>query len=259
MPGGGKTYERVMASCIRCHNTISVNNLGRHFKSKECLRGFKFGISHATIALTEDLSCTFCQKVCKSENSYRQHIIRCSKNPNKISIHNVGNHTKSRIPWNKGQTKATNSILKLAGEKLKQKYDSGEITSRSPASTKEFWTFEKRKEKSEWRKKLHRENPETHPNRRLAGNRNKMSYPEKVAYDFLKKNQIIFEHNKQVDKFFPDFIIGNLIIEIDGKQWHDPEYDRLRDEILMGYGYSIYRIDSRDNIEKRITEILALG
>ena len=98
-----------------------------------------------------------------------------------------------------------------------------------------------------------------HPNRKLANNRSRMSYPEKVAYDHLTSSGIEFQHQFQIDKFFPDFVIGNKIIEIDGAKWHDAEKDKARDKILTDLGYTVYRIDSKENIISKINTILQIG
>jgi very-short-patch-repair endonuclease len=95
------------------------------------------------------------------------------------------------------------------------------------------WTEERRKSKSEEKKKLYREHPEAHPNRKLANNKTKMSYPEKLVYEKLEDLQISFEHQKKIGKRYVDFylIATNTIVEVDGERWHqDAEKDRLRDE-----------------------------
>ena len=61
------------------------------------------------------------------------------------------------------------------------------------AWTSDYWTEEKRKVKSEEKKEFYELNPEAHPNRKLAGNRNKMTYPETVAYDWFIENNIEVE------------------------------------------------------------------
>lgn len=120
------------------------------------------------------------------------------------------------------------------------------------------WTDEMRKAKSDWRKKLHEEHPEMHPNRKLAGNRSKMSYPEKVAYECLQSLGISFEHQKRIDGFYPDFVIGSIIIEIDGERWHNPEKDSIRDKKLNDAGFTVFRIKSKENIQQRIKEIISV-
>ena len=192
------------------------------------------------------LVCKFCNKECKNLNSLRNHERLCKLNPEK----QVSNLTvrQDKTPWNKGLTKDTDTRVMnnalLVSESLKGK----------PSKT--VWTEEMRKAKSEWRKQLHKDFPEMHPNCKLAGNRKKMSYPEQVAFDFLTSHNVVFEHNKKIDKYYPDFVIGNTIIEIDGAQWHDKEKDKIRDEILSSYGYTVVRIISSENIQQRLTEIL---
>lgn len=205
------------------------------------------------------LTCKFCSKECKNLNSLRNHERLCKHNPDKQTTF-IETYNQNRVgSWNSGLTKDTHPALKKASDKMKELYASGEISARSPACTTEFWTEEKRREKSEWRKQLHKDFPETHPNRRLACNRKKMSYPEKVAFEFLTNQNITFEHNKKIDKFYPDFVVGNLVIEIDGANWHDKEKDNVRDEIISSYGYTVVRILSSERIEERLKDLLGLA
>lgn len=108
-----------------------------------------------------------------------------------------------------------------------------------------------------------RENPSAQCNARVAGNRSKMTYPEKVAHDWFQRNQIQAIHNSKVDRFFPDFLVGNVIVEIDGERWHSsPEQqdrDRKRDAVLTSLGYKIHRIPAKDRIELRLAEIFLKG
>lgn len=192
------------------------------------------------------LNCKFCNKDCKSLNSFKNHERLCPHNPDRKYV----SHTKGKTPWNKGLTKETDERVAENAKGV-----SNTLKGR-PSSV--VWTDEMRKAKSDWRKQLHKDFPEMHPNRRLAGNRKKMSYPEKVAYDYLTRYNIVFEHNKKIDKYYPDFLIGKLIVEIDGAQWHDKEKDKIRDEIISSYGYQIVRILSTENIEERLSEILGV-
>lgn len=189
------------------------------------------------------LKCKFCQKECKNKNSLSNHERLCKENPNRQE----SNFKFSKGPWNKGLDKTDPRVAKNA-------LAVSEAKKGKPNTT--IWTDEMRKAKSEWRKKLHEDHPETHPNRRLAGNRSSMSYPEKVAFDFLTELGVEFEHQKRIEGFYPDFVIGNLIIEIDGERWHDAEKDAIRDKKLNDAGFSVVRIKSTENIQQRIKEIL---
>lgn len=80
--------------------------------------------------------------------------------------------------------------------------------------------------------------------------RNITSYPEQFWMNVLKNNNISFEREKHVGKYFLDFVISindKLIdLEIDGKQhkYQDRlESDCIRDKFLKSEGYIIYRID----------------
>lgn len=192
------------------------------------------------------LTCKYCSKECKNLNSLRNHERLCPSNPDR----NYVSHTKGVPSWNKGLSKDTDSRVANNAAAISA------VTKGKPSKT--IWTDDMRKAKSEWRKQLHKDNPETHPNRRLAGNRNKMTYPEKVAFEYLTKLGIEFEHQKQIGKYFPDFVVGKIIIEIDGAQWHSADKDQARDAVLNSLGYTVYRIDSKDRIEQRIAEILGV-
>lgn len=75
--------------------------------------------------------------------------------------------------------------------------------------------------------------------------RNIKSYAEIFFETVLKNNHIYFEREKKVGKYFLDFVIGKLDLEIDGKQ-HEyddrKKSDLERDEFLRNQGYFVYRI-----------------
>jgi very-short-patch-repair endonuclease len=207
---------------------------------------------------------TLCCKCDKwiTNNNINRHTKSCSgfqKSPKKIRgvdfDPNWGYKDGSRVVWNKGKTKETNSSVASTSKKLSGKKHSSEQIQ----IYKNFWTEEKRKEQSIRKKELYNQFPEKHPNRTIS--KFKMSYPEKIAYDWLVENNIDFEHQKRVLSYYPDFIIGNIIIEIDGEQWHPigNERDKIRDEKLIKRGYSIYRIRSRENIPDRLKQILGVS
>lgn len=118
---------------------------------------------------------------------------------------------------------------------------------------------ERRKKLSENRKAYLAAHPEAHANVRIAGNRGKMTYPEKVAHDWFQQNGIEAPHNQRVGKYFPDFLVGNVIVEIDGERWHSSEdqmaRDRKRDADLNEMGYTVKRIKATDRIEKALEEL----
>lgn len=192
------------------------------------------------------LICKFCGKECKNLKSHSHHQRLCPQNPDRL----YKSSTIGMKAWNSGLTKESDERVarNAAGISVANKGRPGRV-----------WTEEQKKAKSEWRKKLHQDQPDSHPNRKLAGNRTKMSYPEKVAYDWLTANGIAFEHQKKVGKFYPDFLIGNLIIEIDGERWHGSEEqkarDKARDAALADQGYKVVRIGSKDPIEQVLEQV----
>lgn len=88
-------------------------------------------------------------------------------------------------------------------------------------------------------------NPELHPNRRLAANRKKMSFPERRVFDELTTAQIPFQHNARVGPYYIDFLFDSFGVEIDGKRWHDPVRDARRDAEIAEQGIAVVRFDSQ--------------
>jgi len=189
--------------------------------------------------------CQYCSKECKNANSHRNHERICPKNETRV----YKNGMTGKTPWNKGLDKSDERVAKNA-----------EAVSKSMiGKAGRVWTQEEKDAKSAWRKQYHLDNPEAHPNRKLAGNRSKISYPERVAYDWLSKNNVEFEHQKKVGRYYPDFVIGNMIVEIDGQYWHNEEKDKKRDSFLQQNGYTVVRISTKEHIETRLSQLLGVG
>lgn len=76
--------------------------------------------------------------------------------------------------------------------------------------------------------------------------RNIKSYAERFWETALDNNHILYEREKKVGKYFLDFVIGKVDLEIDGKQHKckdRAEHDAIRDQYLTDCGYIVYRID----------------
>lgn len=72
--------------------------------------------------------------------------------------------------------------------------------------------------------------------------------------NILDMYDISYQHNKQIYRYFPDFLILNKIIETDGIYWHNPEKDKIRDAKLLELGYDILRLSEYEiNHEIEIT------
>lgn len=63
-----------------------------------------------------EYKCRYCGKICKNQNSLRNHERLCKLNPNHQE------HTGFKYGWSKGLNKNTNESLKKTGEKLRSKY-----------------------------------------------------------------------------------------------------------------------------------------
>jgi len=77
--------------------------------------------------------------------------------------------------------------------------------------------------------------------------RNKLipSYPEQFFIRVLDNNGLKYQREVKIGKYFADFLIGNLVLEIDGKQHEYEERkikDREKDKYLISNGYEVYRI-----------------
>lgn len=125
--------------------------------------------------------------------------------------------------------------------------------------------------KEETRKKL-RENMQ----KRIANGthkgwakRNKPSYAEIFFMNVLKNNDIEYEFEKKVGKYFIDFALNNknIALEIDGKQHNLPDRklkDEEKDKFLSEQNWKVYRIqwknirnpDGSDYIKKEIEKFI---
>ena len=153
--------------------------------------------------------------------------------------------------WNKGLTKKTDERVaanaKAVSISFKKYIDEGYV---NPTWTDEYWTEERRKDQSDKKIKLYKEHPEKHPNRKLANNRKKMTYPEQLAYDFLVEHNIEFKQQYFSDldgiRRFVDFYVPskNLFIEIDGEYWHEEgnAADIHKDEVAANHNIRTLRI-----------------
>lgn len=91
----------------------------------------------------------------------------------------------------------------------------------------------------------------------------KMSYPEKIANEVLKKSGLVYEYEHPVHPFFIDFALieHKIAIEIDGRQHDLPERiesDIRKDERLKELGWKVFRIKwPNENIKDSVNKILA--
>lgn len=245
---------RNKVKCEVCNKLVSSSNYTRHYQTHfKKIIDTEYHVDH------EGLNCKFCNKECKNLKSLTQHELRCSKNPNRKAYIVEGFNNKGNKPWNTGLTKDTDERMLLnsihVSDTMKNKVESGWIPY---FASDEFWTADRRKQRSEEKKQLYKEHPEKHPNRLLAGNKNYRTYPESIAYNWLVSHNILFEeqyltkfndNQRYVDFYLPDY---KLYIEIDGEYWHKDTKDRDKEKDLYAkdvQGINTLRISAKDKIE----------
>lgn len=201
--------------------------------------------------------CKHCDQICRTKGELQKHV-----HNNHVKI---GEDGKIQV-WNKGLTKETDERVarnaKHVSEGFRKRIDEGYV---NPTWMDEYWTDERRKERSELKKKLYREHPEKHPNRKLAGNRKKMTYPEQLVYDWLVKHQVRFIHQflfktnqftRYIDFYIPE---RKLFIEVDGQYWHQQnlQVDIDKDNDAKEHGYMTERISTSEHILTRLQQIFS--
>lgn len=206
--------------------------------------------------MEESYICKFCGKACKNANSLRNHERLCPSNPDRKYV----SHTLGKTAWNKGLTKETDLRVKKNGESVSIAMKNSELVKEHLSN---MWTDELRQKQSEQKKLLYSEHPEKHPNRKLAGNRGKMTYPEQLVNDWLIEHSIEFVHNYQyiTDKFnrYVDFYLveQNIFIEVDGEYWHqDKTLDEAKDFDAMQHGIKTIRIKPKHNVIEQLEQEL---
>lgn len=87
-------------------------------KSKNC--------TNQNLILHDDLFCKYCGKQCKNLNSLKQHEIRCKSNPNRVKSVYLGGNKKGYVPvcagWNKNLTAIDNPALSNGAKTVKERY-----------------------------------------------------------------------------------------------------------------------------------------
>lgn len=241
--------------CENCGNEHDGSYGSGRFCSDSCRRRFcvlkrktpykkpvNFGYSKSPFGTWR---CSVCNKIFETKALLYDHR------------HNEHNLYFKRGQWNKGLTKTTDIRLMQQSKKM--------LGRSSPFKGKpgRKWTAEQKKAMSESRKNYYKQHPEKHPARLLANNRSHMTYAEQLAFDWLTKNKIEFQHhyhfrsieiNRYVDFYIPS---KSMFIEIDGEFWHKDrkELDRKKDIDATNNGFITVRIPAKSNIIEKLKEI----
>lgn len=98
-------------------------------------------------------------------------------------------------------------------------------------------------------KKYLEEHPEVLENRKaISINQfsDKFTDIEEIIANELDKIGWPYQHNCKIGKYFPDFVIGDIIIECDGEYWHkDISKEAARDTYLKDRGYKIHHLKGK--------------
>lgn len=126
----GKEFEKssqLGGHIIRCKlnpkyedNIKNCNNLNKNNSERKNKEYWKDKICY----------CSYCNKLLHSENSLKQHEIRCKENPNHIQYelykHNLKVHNNEIEIWNKNKTGKDNISIKKQSLNLKKYYENHE-------------------------------------------------------------------------------------------------------------------------------------
>lgn len=188
------------------------------------------------------MKCQKCSKDFKTKTSLRAHSSWCQKP--KSALGKRYGHI-----WNKGLTKQTDSRVAQIG-----------------ATLSTVMIGKGHKQSIETREKISKSFIKAHSEGRMVGwahinsDPNRMSSSEKVFKKWLDNAKISYQIHLNVGKYFLDFAITDLKIdiEIDGCQHFRSndaiEHDRKRDSWLMAQGWKIHRIKWADFCKNKQSE-----
>lgn len=178
----------------------------------------------------ENYVCKYCGKICKNNNSLRNHERLCKDNPNRQESYLMKkNKSEDYVPWNKGLTKETDERVAKYGEKNHQMIENGERVF--------YW---KNKHHSPETIKKMKENKNC-GGLRIGSGRGKMGYYngyycrsswELAWVVYQIEHGVIpeqcnecFEYvmNGETHNYYPDFKIGETYYEIKGIHYNNWE------------------------------------
>ena len=199
------------------------------------------------------LVCTYCDKECKNQNSFKNHVRTCPSNPNRI-YRNGMTGKKGRNGWMKAKEEGYEYII---SEESHRK--------RSIANSRKH-SAETKQKISEIRKRFLEANPDKVPY--VINHSSKVSYPEQYFLNcFSQFTRCAFQfhiYRYHVDFANPD---EKLYLEIDGNQHYLDkriiEHDKKRTAKLTELGWTGFRIRWSDfqklSDTERIEQIKNIG
>jgi hypothetical protein len=179
------------------------------------------------------MNCRFCEKICKNDNSLRNHERLCHKNPDRqIIVSNFIEFNKKRKEQN---IKGTNHFVKSKQLGLPIPLMSDETKKKiSEALKNRVWTEEQRKQHSEVMKIAVKKHPDSYTKNNVVGRVKNIDYNgvklkgkwELIVAKWLDDNQIKWEHETKsfeyewngIRNYYPDFYLPDFdfFIEVKG-------------------------------------------
>ena len=178
-------------------------------------------------------TCRFCGRICKNQNSLRNHERLCKNNPEYVV------KPKSE--------KWLGAVKKPRSEEYKAKISAGvrKAIAEGKGYKGDYWrgrkhTEEEKQKISEGVKKWCVEHPEELPYRKYHSS--KESYPEQYFRKVLENNSIKFVQEYTVSRYSLDFAFpeNKTYFEVDGKQHENmKEHDAIRTKFLEEKGWKL--------------------
>jgi len=184
----------------------------------------------------KQLTCHHCNKICKNNNSWRNHVRCCPKNPNR----NYKNGMLGRSGGNQYTKAKETGIPYIISDETRQKW--------SEKGKSRTHTEETKKKISIKRRKYLEENPDKVPYLLNHYSKGK-SYAEQYWQDILDKHCIEYVAEYRMSVYSLDFAIPDkkIDLEIDGNQHYQDnriiESDKRRNNFLESKGWTVIRVN----------------
>lgn len=246
--------EKRKCCCLLCKNEVSVNQIDRHYNSKQCKNGKCY--NGKRLPIPENWVCPYCEIDQFHRNAYRTHTRNCPKNPNSTWVSGF----KGKISNRKGKTKENDVGSKKCSETIKRKIASGElIPHKHTEETKEklsILSCERLAKHSKYSK-----NFEYKPGVVLES-----TYEVKVAeildklsVEWVKVRQgYVWDDNGNKRRYIPDFYLPKQDIFLDPKNDYLIKKDKRKIESAMEINNITVVVLSNDMINEEFIELLVL-
>lgn len=267
--------------CSHCHATLTAAHFGKSVSARDglqnqcrtcridtCRRAYEKKVGRP-VRPPSPPRVNRCCKLCAMNFSVPWYRSTTAKFCSKKCAH-IGRNQSS---WNKGHTKRTHPMVAKLSSLAKQRWANGHyFGTRNPfygkthseqtkATLRAQRLGKPRPDISVLLKDYYAAHPEKHPNHVLAKKGHETQIERLLGSAMLRHN-MIFERQRRVGRYWIDFAfpIQNLGVEADGRYWHDPINDAVRDEALARHGWQILHFTDTeilDNVEKCVETVMA--